>query len=199
MSAIKWLPLESNPDVMNNFLEHLGVPSVYGISDIVSLDDELLQLVPSPVLAVLLLFPVSEKYEEYCKKQEEIISSGEQGVDASVYFMFQTIKNACGTVALIHAVANCAEKLDLRPDSIIKKFIDDTKSLSPKERAEFLENSNEISSAHESSAEQGQTEAPNLDDKCNLHFIALVQVNSKLYESDGRKSSPVLHGTTSQR
>lgn len=198
MSAIKWLPLESNPDVMNNFLEHLGVPSVYGISDIVSLDDELLQLVPSPVLAVLLLFPVSDKYEEYCKTQEEIASSGDQAVDPKVYFMFQTIRNACGTVALIHAVANCADQLDLRPDSIIKKFIDDTKSLSPKERAEFLETCNEISSAHESSAEQGQTEAPNLDDKCNLHFIALVQINSKLYELDGRKTSPILHGTTSQ-
>ncbi|GFY48074.1 ubiquitin carboxyl-terminal hydrolase isozyme L3 [Trichonephila inaurata madagascariensis] len=197
MSAIKWLPLESNPDVMNNFLEHLGVPSVYGISDIVSLDDELLQLVPSPVLAVLLLFPVSEKYMDYCKNQEEIANSGDQVVDPKVYFMYQTIKNACGTVALIHAVANCADQLDLKPDSIIKKFFDDTKSLSPKERGEFLENCNEISSAHESSAEQGQTEAPNLDDKCNLHFIALVQINSKLYELDGRKSFPVFHGTTS--
>ncbi|GBM36314.1 Ubiquitin carboxyl-terminal hydrolase isozyme L3 [Araneus ventricosus] len=198
MSSIKWLPLESNPEVMNNFLENLGVPPSYGISDIFSLDDELLQMVPGPVLAVLLLFPVSEKYEEYCKQQEEIAQSeGDQKYDPDLYFMYQTIKNACGTVALIHAVANCADKLDLKPDSVLRKFIDETKSLSPKEKAEVLESSEQISTAHESSAEQGQTEAPSLDDKCNLHFIALVQVNSKLYELDGRKSNPVLQGATS--
>ncbi|GIY67513.1 ubiquitin carboxyl-terminal hydrolase isozyme L3 [Caerostris darwini] len=195
MSSIKWLPMESNPEVMNNFLETLGVPTVFGISDIISLDDELLQLVPSPVFAVLLLFPISEKYEEYCKKQEELAKGKEW--DKDVYFMFQTIRNACGTMALIHSIANNADKLDLKPDSVIKKFIDQSKSLSPKEKASLLEQSNEISTAHEISAEQGQTETPGLDEKCNLHFITFVNVNSQLYELDGRKLYPILYGPTS--
>ncbi|KAG8197055.1 hypothetical protein JTE90_004324 [Oedothorax gibbosus] len=196
MSKINWLPLESNPDVMNKFLEHLGVPPSWGISDIISLDDELLSMVPTPVLAVLLLFPISEKYNDYCNEQEAIAKSGDQNTDPSLYYMYQTIRNACGTVALIHAVANSREHFKLDPTTVAGKFIEDTKSMSPQEKAEFLEGSNEISAAHEASAEEGQTEAPSLDDKCNLHFIALVQVNGKLYELDGRKTAPVAHGDT---
>lgn len=197
MSTIKWLPLESNPDVMNKFLENLGVPSKWGVSDVISLDDELLPLVPSPALALLLLFPVSEKYNEYCDKQEELAKSKPQEFDPKLYFIYQTIRNACGTVALIHAIANNSDYLKISPDSVIGKFIESTKTMSPKEKAEVLEGSNEIGAAHEASAEEGQTEAPNIDDKCNLHFIALVNVNSKLYELDGRKSVPILHGDTS--
>ncbi|XP_053886189.1 ubiquitin carboxyl-terminal hydrolase isozyme L3-like [Malaclemys terrapin pileata] len=39
--------------------------------------------------------------------------------------------------------------------------------------------------------------APSIDEKVDLHFIALVNVGGHLYELDGRKPFPINHGQTS--
>ena len=75
----RWLPIESNPDVMNKFLENCGLPSEkWAITDVYGLDEALLALLPRPVLSLMLLFPINEKYEEYCMKQEELLSGAKQ-------------------------------------------------------------------------------------------------------------------------
>lgn len=50
--------------------------------------------------------------------------------------------------------------------------------------------------AHESSALEGQTEAPDINVKTNLHFVAFVHCDGGLYEMDGRLDKPVRHGNT---
>ena len=40
----RWLPIESNPEVMNSFLRKLGVSSDWEINDVFGLDPELLLL-----------------------------------------------------------------------------------------------------------------------------------------------------------
>ncbi|KAG8586226.1 hypothetical protein GDO81_005305 [Engystomops pustulosus] len=112
--------------------------------------------------------------------------------------MKQTIRNACGTMGLIHAVANNRDKLSFENDSALKKFLDESISLTPEERAKFLEKDESIRVTHESSAQEGQTEAPNIDDKVDLHFVAFVHVQGHLYELDGNKPFPINHGTTSE-
>lgn len=69
-----WIPLESNPEVLNDFAGKLGVTNIsseYSFCDIFGLDDDLLALVPSPALAVLLLFPITPETEQLRKEGKE--------------------------------------------------------------------------------------------------------------------------------
>nr|XP_048708341.1 ubiquitin carboxyl-terminal hydrolase isozyme L3 isoform X3 [Caretta caretta] len=122
------------------------------------MDPELLSMVPRPVCAVLLLFPVTEKYETFRTEEEERIKAQGQNVRSSVYFMKQTINNACGTIGLIHAIANNRDKMNFESDSTLKKFLEDSLPMSPEERAKYLETYEAIRVTHESSAHEGQTE-----------------------------------------
>ena len=73
-----------------------------------------------------------------------------------LYYMKQTISNACGTVAMIHAVANNQDKITLN-DGPLKKFLEATKDASPEERAVKLEGDQDICETHDQVAQEGQT------------------------------------------
>ncbi|XP_043854211.1 ubiquitin carboxyl-terminal hydrolase isozyme L3 isoform X3 [Dromiciops gliroides] len=197
MEGHRWLPLEANPEVTNQFLRQLGLHPNWQFVDVYGMEPELLSMVPRPVCAVLLLFPITEKYEVFRIEEEEKIKSEGQDVTESVYFMKQTISNACGTIGLIHAIANNKDKMNFESGSTLKKFLEESLSMSPEERARYLEKYEAIRVTHESSAHEGQTEAPSIDEKVDLHFIALVHVDGHLYELDGRKPFPINHGKTS--
>jgi len=194
--AERWLPIESNPEVMNSFLRKLGVPADWEINDVFGLDPELLLMLPQPVLALMLLFPITDNYKQFVLEKEEAIKN--QTVSDKLYYMKQTISNACGTVALMHSVINNVNsgviKLD---DGPLKKFVEATKAASPEERAEKLEDDDDICDAHDRAAREGQTGAPGRDDKVDFHFICFVHVDGGLYELDGRKSGPVHLGKSS--
>ncbi|KAI7808309.1 ubiquitin carboxyl-terminal hydrolase isozyme L3 isoform X1 [Triplophysa rosa] len=198
MEGQRWLPLEANPEVMNQFLRQLGLVPTWQFGDVYGLELEVLSLVPRPVCAVLLLFPITEEYETFRQEEEAKIKAQGQEVSSGVYFMKQTIGNACGTIGLIHAVANNQRHLEFEPTSPLKEFLLQTAKMSPEEKATFLEKDESIRVTHESSAQEGQTEAPSLDEKVDLHFIAFVNVDGHLYELDGRKPFPVVHGKTAE-
>jgi len=187
----RWLPIESNPEVMNSFLRKLGVPADWEINDVFGLDPELLMMLPQPVLALMLLFPITDKYEEFAREQEEKMK--DKCVSDKLYYMKQTISNACGTVALMHSVINNVNgdviKLN---DGPLKKFIEATKEMTPEERAVKLEGDDDICNSHDAAAREGQTRAPDRDEKVDFHFVCFVNVDGGLYELDGRKSGPIL-------
>lgn len=197
MESPRWLPLESNPEVMSKFLTCLGMKPTWQFGDVYGLDPELLIMVPRPVCAVLLLFPITEKYEAFKKEEEERLKTEKQD-NSDVYFIKQTIGNACGTIGIIHVVANNLKHLEFESDSPLKTFLEKTSKMTPEERATFLENDESIRVMHESSAQEGQTEAPSADERVNLHFISFVNVGGQLYELDGRKPFPIVHGKTSE-
>lgn len=68
--------------------------------------------------------------------------------------------NACGTIAVVHALANNEEKLNLSSDSALAKFLQKTKNMTPEQRSDELVVSESIAEAHKSSAEEGQTKTP---------------------------------------
>lgn len=193
---MSWLPLESNPDVMNKYLQSLGVPATWQIVDVYGLEPELLSTVPQPVIAVLLLFPTSDKYEEHKAQQEEELKNSGNEVSDKVYYLKQVVSNACGTIALIHSVANNTDKIDLK-DGDLKQFLQDSLEMSPEERGKKLLEAEGIINTHKEVAQEGQTEAPDCNEPVNYHFVAFVNKEGILYELDGRKSFPVNHGKTS--
>ncbi|CAL4087402.1 unnamed protein product [Meganyctiphanes norvegica] len=192
----RWLPLESNPAVLNKFLGDIGVPSSWAINDVLGMDEELLATVPQPVAAVILLYPINDTNEAFKTQQEESIDADGQEVSDKVYFMKQCVGNSCGTVALIHAVGNNTEQIGLS-DGALKSFLEKTEAMSPEERGNSLEEDEGISSAHEDSAKEGQSATVDRDTQLDTHFIAFVHVDGKLYELDGRKKYVINHGDTS--
>ena len=181
MSRTEWLPLESNPEVMNKFVYDTGVPKSVGFFDIFSTDAELLCMVPQPCYAVLLLFPPATQ-AKFNEAQAEKIATDGQEMSSNLFYLKQTIGNACGTIGLIHAVANSAASgcFDLE-EGYLKEFIESSKELSPEDRGAKLEQSDGIAVAHDESAQEGQTEAPELESKVNLHFIAFVERDGCLH------------------
>ncbi|QHO47068.1 RNA-directed DNA polymerase [Arachis hypogaea] len=88
----------------------LGLPPDEAEScDVYGLDDDLLQMVPSPVLSVLFLYPLTSKTEEERLQQE----NEKRENSNKVYFMKQTVDNACGTIGLLHALGNITSEIML--------------------------------------------------------------------------------------
>ncbi|XP_072763913.1 ubiquitin carboxyl-terminal hydrolase isozyme L3 [Anoplolepis gracilipes] len=189
-----WLPLESNSEVMTKFLHKMGVPKKWSIIDVYSFDSDLLAIIPRPILAVVLLYPDPSKVEKAEKEKEEV-KDNKSDAPESIYHMKQCISNACGTIALLHSVANNLDVIQLE-DGFLKTFLDKTKGLSFAERGEYLENAQEIIDTHMESAQEGQTEAPTEDMEVYHHFVAFVHKDGSLYELDGRKLFPINHGPT---
>ncbi|XP_017763766.1 PREDICTED: ubiquitin carboxyl-terminal hydrolase [Eufriesea mexicana] len=193
-----WVPMESNPEVMTKLLHKLGVPRDWCVVDVYGLEPDLLALVPKPVLAVILLYPLSKKGDNSLEDEEEGDKEKDTSTskDPAVFHMKQYIHNACGTIALIHSVANNQHIIKLQ-DGFLKAFLDDSKDLSFTECGKLLMESDGISTTHKDVAQEGQTEVPSEEVPVYHHFVALIEKNGVLYELDGRKSAPVNHGSTS--
>ncbi|PKU59859.1 ubiquitin carboxyl-terminal hydrolase L3 [Dendrobium catenatum] len=179
MAACKkqWIPLEANPDVLNQFIWGLGVPEIEAeFNDVYGLDDELLEIVPKPVLAVLFCYPDSQE------------------LPVDLYFLKQTVDNACGTIGILHAIGNVKSNINLVEGSYFDRFYKSTANMDPFERAKFFEEDREMEDAHSVAAVAGDTEAVSVVQE---HYIAFACVNGQLYEFDGMKSRPLRHGPSS--
>jgi len=198
-----WLALESNPGPLNKFASRMGLPGDLEFCDIYGLDPELLQFVPQPVYAVMLLFPSSKGIKDFKLKQQKELTESPQELDKDLFYLYQhdDIGNACGTIAMIHALANGQQSKDFAlKDGALTKFMSDTAEMDWTARGWALLKAKEIQEGSENAAqdaEDNQTAAPSKDDKVNAHFIAFVRKNGVLYELDGRKKFPVAHGKTS--
>jgi ubiquitin carboxyl-terminal hydrolase L3 len=196
-----WLPLESNPSLMNKYIHSLGVSTEWSFTDVLGLDEGLLQMVPAPCKALLLLFPITSNYERYYDEVQRKIGAKELPGEShfaskGVYFIRQRIGNACGTIGLLHALLN-NQDIPRDADKFFGKFYEATKSMDSSDRADALDKCEDIESVHEIIARDSEAKSdvshPVND---NLHFVALVRSGDELIELDGMKSAPLSHGRT---
>lgn len=184
---------------MNAYCAKLGFPSSLIFHDILGTDADLLGMVPRPCRAVLMLFPVKAASEAHRAAEAARIAAAGQVVAPALYYCSQTIDNACGTIALLHAVANLSTltggDVPLAPGSFFERFISSTLKASPAERAAALEADDSIDESHGEVAQLGQSDVV---DDTHAHFIAFSLKDGHLYELDGRKDTPVNHGASSE-
>lgn len=103
------MPLESDPAIITQYTQALGLSPSLAFHDVYSISDpDLLSFVPRPVHALLLVFPVTGAYEKYRVEQDrgKDLYSGEHPPDGDIVWFRQTIGNACGTMGVLHAVYN---------------------------------------------------------------------------------------------
>lgn len=176
------VPLESNPEVFSDFAYGLGLDKSYGFVDIYSLSDpDLMAFTPSPVKALILLFPLNDFFET-SKDDAPAISepSGEP-----IWFR-QSIKNACGLYALLHSLSNNSQLL--QDESKLLQYLQSHPAAgnkyADKPTDEFILS---ISETNADRFESGQSKAPDADEDVNLHFTTFVEKDGKIYELDGRR------------
>lgn len=191
MPELEWIPMESNPEVMNPFLRTIGIKQHVKIVDVLGFDDMLLEMVEGKVEGLIMLYPL--------KKDPGSDLSYEENSTNKLYFMKQTIRNACATMAIIHLVANQCNDGDFEPNSSIKKFIDESKQFDPDVKANRFESCQSIATAHEQATNEGQTDAPSASDSVEYHFICFIHRLDTIYEMDGRARAPINRGPTSQK
>jgi ubiquitin carboxyl-terminal hydrolase L3 len=111
-----FIPLESNPEVFTELIHRLGVPQSFEFQDVFSLHDA--GLLPRPAYALVLVFPTTDAYEKRVREEDNHLEPYQRnGADDDVLFFKQTINNACGLYAILHAVCNGGATAELSMQS----------------------------------------------------------------------------------
>jgi len=195
-----FIPLECNPEVITSLIHELGVSEKLAFHDVYSIDDtDLLAFVPRPALALLLVFPVTRKYEEEKRAEDantlEYTGSGDK---EEVIWFKQTIKNACGMFGVLHGVLNGSARDYINKESPLAELLSQAIPLNPMGRAELVESSTALESAHQSAASEGSSTVPDAEADVDLHYICFVKApNNHLYELDGSRKGPLDRGELS--
>ncbi|KAL8339959.1 hypothetical protein RB601_006201 [Gaeumannomyces tritici] len=193
-----FIPLEANPELMTDLVRKLGLSAALQCHDVFSIDEpEMLAFIPRPALALLLVFPVAAAYESHRLAEDSVLAEYSGSGDAEPVMWFrQTIRNACGMMAIVHAVSNGPARGFIAPGSTFDKLIKDATPLAPAERARLLETNADLAAQHKAAASRGDTEAPAASDDVDLHYVCFVKADDgTLWELDGRRKGPLARGT----
>lgn len=153
--------------------------------------------VPQPIFALLMVFPVTEASEAHRLEEAAALAAAPSPHAFTGYFMTQTIPNACGTIGLVHAVANTSAllggRVPLADACWLHTFLSRALALTPDERCAALEADTAAEAEHAAVVSEGQSAVV---DDTHQHFAVFVERGGVLWELDGRKGGPVPHGPT---
>ncbi|KAK6544684.1 ubiquitinyl hydrolase 1 [Orbilia ellipsospora] len=184
---VAFIPLESNPETFTSLAHKLGISPALSFHDVFSLTEpDLLAFIPRPAHALILIFPCTDDPN---KQNDEVYPPA--SAEGPVLFIKQTIKNACGLMALLHSALNGGvRKSHITKGSDLEQLLNEAIPLDPYARAELLINSPSLAAAHKEAAEAGETEAPDAEAEVDYHYIAFVKGNdgdNGVYEMDGSR------------
>eukprot|EP01096_Ripella_sp_DP13-Kostka_P009781 TRINITY_DN3768_c0_g1_i1.p1 TRINITY_DN3768_c0_g1~~TRINITY_DN3768_c0_g1_i1.p1 ORF type:complete len:160 (-),score=45.96 TRINITY_DN3768_c0_g1_i1:238-669(-) len=130
----QWRAVESNPETLTTMARRFGLSGSWAFVDVFGFDDDSLSFVPQPCLAVIFLF----------NSRTETPARGNP--EPSVFYMKQVhaLNNACGTIAAIHALANNADRLNIRGGPVFH-YLEHARGLSPEDRGNALANVRSLS------------------------------------------------------
>ena len=182
---LDWPPLESDPFIFNEYFHSIGMKQDVYFKELLSLVEYSAFLsINGPLLGVILNYSRNEKEKEEVFPKEESVP----------YFMRQTNKldNACGLIAALHCLGNGKNgELKFENGSVLEKFFNKAKPLSPLDRAKLLESDDEFKKAHGHFSGKGQT---NIEKQVKEdyvgHYICFANIKGKLIEFDGIKEAP---------
>lgn len=210
----QWLPLESNPEVLNDFAKGVGLRSDFEFVDYYgpgSIDPD-----RHTTKAFLLLFPCTENIYEFRLKQASDLEreAGDSQHDHLCFIrQVEGFGNACGTIGCLHACLNTKGAIhngnaddDESAAVPMQSFLQKVRAKTPKERGELLLESQDFKPLSDEAALSlvAQTicpprEGPDLDH----HFVAFCfsslpsSSSGTIWELDGTKPCPVNHGESS--
>ncbi|KAI0543547.1 ubiquitin C-terminal hydrolase L3 [Xylaria curta] len=193
-----FIPLESDPVLFTELIHTLGVSSRLAFHDLLTLspsDAELLAPVPRPALALILVIPAPEGYTvRLAEEEKDIPVYDAKGDEEDAVFYEQTIGNACGLFATLHALSNGDARGFLEPSSHIARLVEHCAPLSRAQRIEALESDEQLEAAHASVAPRGST-APPEDITKHADFAYMTFVRSRksgrLYQLESCRKGPV--------
>ncbi|KAK2018665.1 ubiquitin carboxyl-terminal hydrolase, family 1 [Colletotrichum eremochloae] len=196
-----FIPLENNPDVFTSLVHDLGVSPSLGFFDVYNLDEPaLLDLVPRPALALIFISPAPMYYQVRAadgtrSAKEDGVTYEGAGPGEPVTWFLQTIGNACGLYALIHAVGNGEAREFVTEGSLLDGLLKEAEPLRWEARADVLYKSEELEEAHMRAARKGDTAPPPAEERPGYHFIAFVKgQDGHLWELEGGSDGPVDRG-----
>jgi len=184
----RWAALESNPEVLTGFCHKMGVSSDFEVVDVWGLEPDLLAFVPQPVIAMVLLFPSRNPDGSRARDKLEVAT---HALTDQIYYLKQIegLDNACGTIAMIHAILNNRGLLGLEGgDGKLEAFYQATKNMDAPARGAHLDSYEALSTMHNSMVQEGQSNV--LSGDCvKHHFVCVTGVDGHLVELDGAYNS----------
>lgn len=182
---------------MTRLAHQLGLSQTLQFHEVYSLSEPaLLEFLPRPAYALLLVFPVTATYEKF--RADEDASKpdyNKSGPEEPVVWFKQTIRNACGLIGLLHAITNGEARENIVAGSDLDQLLREAIPLDRIKRADLLYHSKSLESAHAAAAATGDTKAPAADASIDLHFVTFIKdKENNLWELDGRRKGPLNRG-----
>lgn len=185
MTEFEWPALESNPEIFTDYMRQIGMSDDWAFGELFGFDEELLEFVTLPVVAVIANVERLNKSEDRVRGDSAIVMP---------FYMKQTgrLDNACGVIACLHALYN-NNTIELAKGSILANHRAATQLMSPEARALALESNREFQEVHKKRANEGSSHIPQEQSEVKCHFVAFIlDDQNRLIELDGTKAGPVV-------
>lgn len=185
---------------MNQLATKLGLSPSLEFYDIYTLDTtnepDLLSHIPRPVLALLVIIPLTPAWDQHRKAEDSTKPQPYtgSGPDEPVIWFKQTIGNACGSIGLLHSVINGPAVEYIQPDSDLDVIRNQAIPLDMDRRAEMLYNNEPFEVAHKSVEKVGDSSTDSEGKRDGGHFVSFVKSCGKLWELEGSRTGPLERG-----